>query len=101
MAAHFAVTPSSWKARRAATLTLTVHATTERGSPMAGAKVVYTVTVEGLGPIVSPELTTDGTGTAIWRVTVSGGSAGIGAATALVTSSAGDQVSATVKLTTT
>jgi hypothetical protein len=56
------------------------------------------VTVAGLGPIVSPELTTDETGTANWQVTISGSQPGIGAATVMVTSSEGDQVSATIKL---
>ena len=100
LAAHLAVSPSKFSAASPTTLKLTVHATAENGSPMAGAKVVFTVTVAGLGPIVSPELTTDATGAVTWHVTISGATPGIGAATALVTSSTGDQVSATNKLTT-
>jgi hypothetical protein len=63
--------------------------------------VVYTVTVEGLGPIVSPELTTDSQGAADWHVSISGAAPGIGAAGVLITTPDGDQVVATVRLTTT
>ncbi len=101
LAAHLAVAPATFKASGPTTLKLTTHATSANGGPLAGAKVVFTVTVQGLGPIVSPELTTDQTGTATWKVTVSGATPGIGAATALVTTSDGDQVSATTRLTTT
>jgi hypothetical protein len=55
----------------------------------------------GLGPIVSPELTTDQTGTATWKVTISGATPGVGAASVLVTSSTGDQVPATARIVTT
>jgi hypothetical protein len=57
--------------------------------------------VQGLGPIVSPEITTDATGTATWQVAVSGATAGIGQASVLVTSPDGDQVTATATITTT
>jgi hypothetical protein len=101
LAAHLAAAPAIFRAKGPTSLKLTAHATSSNGGPLAGASVVFTVTVAGLGPIVSPELTTDQTGTATWKVTITAASPGIGAATALVTTSVGDQVSATVKLTTT
>ena len=101
MAAHLSVTPSRFSAASATTLKMTVHATAEDGSPMAGATVAFTVTVAGLGPIVPAEQTTDATGTVTWSVAISGATPGIGAATVLVTSSTGDQVTATTKITTT
>jgi hypothetical protein len=101
LAAHLAVTPSKWSAGATVTLKLSVNATSEDGSPLDGATVVYTVTVEGLGPIVSPELTTNALGEADWQVTISGAAQGIGAASVLITTTDGDQVEATVRLTTT
>lgn len=101
LSAHLAAAPATFKSAGPTTLKLTVRATSANGGPMAGAKVVFTVTVQGLGPIVSPEVTTDQTGTASWKVAVSGATPGVGAATALVTTSDGDQVSATTRLTTT
>jgi hypothetical protein len=101
LAAHLAVTPAKFAAGSAATLTLSIHATAEDGSPLAGATAVYTVTVQGLGPIVSPELTTDSFGAAEWQVTISGATPGVGAVGVLVTTPEGDQVVATVRLTTT
>jgi hypothetical protein len=101
LAAHLAVAPSKFAASSKATLKLTLRATTFNGGPLADAKVTFTVTVSGLGPIVSPELTTDATGTATWQVAVSGASAGSGQATVLVISDAGDQVMANAAITTT
>jgi hypothetical protein len=101
LAAHLAVSPAKFRATGPTTLKLTVRATSVNGGPLAGASVVFTVTVAGLGPIVSPELTTDQTGTASWKVTISKATAGIGAATVLVTTGDGDQMSATTPLTTT
>jgi hypothetical protein len=57
--------------------------------------------IQGLGPIVSPELTTDATGTATWQVAISGATPGIGQASVLVTTTEGDQVTATSTITTT
>jgi len=57
--------------------------------------------VEGLGPIISPELTTDVQGAADWQVTISGAAPGVGAVGVLITTPDGDQVVATVRLTTT
>jgi hypothetical protein len=101
MAATLSVTPSKFKAASTTTLKLTVHATAEDGSPMAGAKVVFTVGVYGLGQLVSDVLTTDAKGSVTWQVTISGATPGIGTATALVTSSTGDQVKPYAGITTT
>lgn len=101
LAAHLAVSPAKFKGTGPTSLKLTVRATSVNGGPLAGAGVVFTVTVAGLGPIVSPELTTDQTGTASWKVTISGATAGIGAANVLVTTTDGNQIPATTRLTTT
>jgi hypothetical protein len=101
LAAHFSASPAKFAAASPTTLKLSVQATSEDGSPLDNAAVVYTVTVQGLGPIVSPELTTDANGAATWQVVISGASPGIGATSVLVTSSDGDQVTATIRLTTT
>jgi hypothetical protein len=68
---------------------------------LANAKVTFTVQIQGLGPIDSPELTTDATGVATWQVPVSGGAPGSGRASVLVTSPAGDEVRETTPITTT
>ncbi len=101
LAAHLAVAPSKFTASMQATLKLTLHATSLDGSPLANAKATFTVTITGLAPIVSPELTTDSTGTATWQVSISGASPGTGQASVLVTSPAGDQVTGTAGITTT
>jgi len=101
LAAHLAVTPSKFKSDSQTTLKLTIHATTFNGSPLANAKATFTVAIQGLAPIVSPEMTTDATGTATWQVSVSQATAGIGQATVLVTSETGDQVTANAAITTT
>jgi hypothetical protein len=99
--ANLAVTPSTFKSAGPTTLKLTARVTTQNGGPLASASVVFTVSVVGLNSIVSPELTTDQTGTATWKVTISGATPGIGAASLLVTSPDGSQVTATTQLTTT
>jgi hypothetical protein len=101
LSAHLSASPAKFAAAGPTTIKLTAHATSANGGPMAGAQVVFTVTVAGLGPIVSPELTTDQTGTATWKVTVSGATPGVGAATVMVSTSDGSQVLATTTLTTT
>ena len=101
LAAHLSVTPTKFAASSETVLKLTLHATSLNGGPLANAKATFTVTIVGLGPIVSPELTTDATGTAIWQVTISGASPGIGQTSVLVTSPAGDQVTGTAGVTTT
>jgi hypothetical protein len=101
LAAHLAVTPTKFASKSQTTLKLTIHATSFNGGPLADAKVTFTVTIQGLGPIVSPELTTDATGTATWQVAISGASAGTGQAGVLVTSPDDDQVTETVSIITT
>lgn len=101
LAAHLAVTPSKFPSSSQTTLKLTIRATSFSGNPLANAKVTFTVAIQGLGPITSPELTTDATGTAAWEVNISQATPGIGQATVLVTSDAGDQVTATAAITTT
>jgi hypothetical protein len=101
LAAHLTASPAKFAASSKTTVTLTVHATTVSGSPLAGAKVTFTVTVQGVAPIVSPELTTDSTGVATWQVAISGATAGTGQASVLMTSPAGDQVTETADIVTT
>lgn len=101
LAAHVAVSPSKFASSSQTTLKITLHATSLNGGPLANAQAIFTVTIHGLGPIVSPELTTDATGTATWQVTISGATPGSGDASVLVTDPAGDQVTATAGITTT
>jgi len=101
LAAHLSVSPSKFPVTSPTSVTLTVHATSVNGGPLANANVTFTVSIDGLGPIVSPELTTDATGTATWQVTISGGVPGPGQANVLITSPAGDQVTGSAPITTT
>ncbi len=101
MKANFSVDPSKFRAASSTTLKLTVYATAEDGSPMAGAAVVFTVLVDGLSPITKDGLTTNAKGVATWQVTISGATPGPGTATVYVTSSAGDPVSNVTGFTTT
>lgn len=101
MSPHLSASPTKFSASTPTSVTLTVHVTSASGAPLAGASVTFTVTVHGLGPIVSPTLTTNSNGVAQWQVTVSGGTAGQGQASVLAVSPAGDQVRGTVTITTT
>lgn len=101
LAAYLAVTPSKFAAASPTQLKLTLRATSLNGGPLANAKATFTVTIQGLGPIVSPELTTDSTGTISWQVSIAGAAPGLGQASVLVTSPAGDQVIGTAAVTTT
>jgi hypothetical protein len=101
LAAHLAVTPSKFESSAQVTLKLTIHATSFSGNPLANARASFAVQIQGLGPIVSPDLTTDATGTAVWEVSVSKATPGIGQATVTVTTDAGDQVTANAAITTT
>lgn len=101
LAAHLSASPVKFASSSQTTLKLTLRATSFNGGVLANATVTFTVMIQGLGPIVSPEMTTDATGTVTWQVAVSGATAGIGQASVLVTSPDGDQVTATVKITTT
>lgn len=67
-------------------LKLTVVVTDPDGNLASGATALFTVTVPGLQPIVSPELTTGSDGSATFSVTIPNGAmAGSGLATVLVT----------------
>jgi hypothetical protein len=101
LAAHLSVSPSKFASSSQTTIKITLRATSLNGGPLANAKATFTVAIEGLAPIVSPELTTDATGTAAWQVTISGASVGNGNASVLLTSPAGDQVTATTAIVTT
>lgn len=101
LAAHLAVTPSKFASASQATLKLTLRATTFSGGPLAGAKATFAVTIQGLSAIVSPDMTTDATGTAVWQVNIANATPGNGQATVLVVSDAGDQVTANAGITTT
>ncbi len=101
LSAHLTVSPSTFRGSGSTTITLTARATSANGGPLAGATATFTVTVVGLGPIVSPEIQTNQAGTATWKVTISGATAGVGAATVLVVTATGDQVPATAKIVTT
>jgi hypothetical protein len=100
LTAHLAVTPSKFFFLWPTTLDLTLHATSVNGGPLANATVTFAVTLAGLSPNVSPELTTDATGMATWQVTIFGALPGDGQASVLVTSPAGDQVTDTAPITT-
>jgi hypothetical protein len=101
LAAHLSVIPSKFASSSQATLKLTMRATSFNGNPLANAKASFTVTIQGLGPIVSPDVTTDAKGTAVWEVSVSQATPGIGQAAVVVTSDAGDVVTANAPITTT
>ena len=100
LAAHLAVSPPKFRTSSHPTLKLTTHASSFGGAPLAGATVTFTVAIQGLAPMVSPELTTDSTGTATWQVAVTGATSGTGQASVLVTSSTGDVVTATAAIVT-
>lgn len=101
LAPHLSVSPTKFRSSSQTTLKMAVHATTFNGAPLASATVTFTVTIHGLGPIVSPELTTDATGTATWQVPIGGSTPGTGQVSVLITTSAGDVVMATTAVTTT
>lgn len=99
LAAHLQVSPSKFAASAKVTLKLTLHATSVNGGPLADAQVTFTVLIQGLGPIQSPQLTTDKTGTSTWQIDISGATSGTGEASVLVTSPAGDVVTGTASIT--
>ena len=78
-----------------------MHATSYGGAPLANASVTFTITIQGLAPIVSPVLTTDSKGVATWQVAITGATPGSGRANVLVTSLQGDVITATAGITTT
>ncbi len=99
LAAHLQVTPSKFSSAATTSLKLVARATSTNGGPLADASVTFTVQVQGLAPVVSPSLTTDATGTATWQISISGAASGSGQASILVTSPAGDTVTATAAIT--
>jgi hypothetical protein len=101
LVAHLVAKPSKFKSSSQTTLVLTLHATSFNGGPLANANVTFTVLISGLAPIVSAELTTDATGVVTWQVPISGATPGAGQASVLVTSPAGDIITATTNITTT
>jgi hypothetical protein len=101
LAAHLSVSPTKFRSSSATTLKLTMHATSYGGAPLANASVTFTVTIQGLAPIVSPVLTTDSKGVATWQVAITGATPGSGRANVLVTSPQGDVITSTAGITTT
>jgi hypothetical protein len=99
LAAHLQVTPSKFSSTSRVTIKLVMHATSTNGGPLADAEVTFTVLIQGLAPIESPQLTTDATGTATWQIDISGATSGTGEASALVISPDGDTVTATASIT--
>jgi Glucodextranase, domain B len=99
LAVHLSVAPAKISVTAPTAITLTAHATSTNGGPLANASVTFTLTVQGLGPITWSGKT-DATGTATWQTTVSGASPGSGLATVEVTSSTGDSITDSVKVTT-
>ncbi len=99
LAAFLSVSPTKLTANTPATLTLTVRATASDGSPLANAKVVFTVQVSGVGPITSPELATNAMGQATWTASVDKPSEGPGMATVVITTDDGSTVTASVQIT--
>jgi Glucodextranase, domain B len=96
---HLSVVPSKISVTTPTPITLTAHATSANGGPLANASVTFTLTVQGLGPIIWSGKT-DATGTATWQTTVSGASPGSGLATVDVISNTGDRVPGNVTITT-
>lgn len=101
LAAHLQVTPSKFSSSAKTTLTLTLHATSVNGGPLADAQATFVVQVYGLQPIESNAMTTDSTGTAVWKIDITGAGAGAGQVSVMVTSPTGDTVTATAAITTT
>ena len=99
LAVHLSVAPAKISVATPTAITLTAHATSANGGPLANASVTFTLTVQGLGPITWSGKT-DATGTATWQTSVSGASPGSGLATVQVTSSTGDSITDSVKVTT-
>ncbi len=76
-------------------LTVRVAVTDPDGRPLAGATVLFNVTVPGLPPIVPGELTTDDAGIASFKTVIpTGATTGSGLITALVTTELDGEVSA-------
>jgi hypothetical protein len=102
LAVHLTVSPAKFSVAAPTPITLTAHATSAYGGPLAGASVTFTLAIQGLGPIMPASTTTDATGTAIFSTTISGATVGTnGLATVQVVSSTGDSVESSAQITTT
>jgi hypothetical protein len=76
-------------------LTVRIAVTDPDGRPLAGATVLFNVTVSGLPPIVPGELTTDESGSASFRTVIpTGATTGSGLITALVSTELDGEVTA-------
>ena len=94
------VDPSKINITKPTLITLTAHATSANGGPLANASVTFTLNITGLGQIPWTG-TTNAAGMAIWKTTVSGASPGSGSfATVEVISSTGDSLKDFVTITT-
>ena len=51
LAVHLSVAPAKISVATPTAITLTAHATSANGGPLANASVTFTLTVQGLGPI--------------------------------------------------
>ncbi|HEY5486453.1 MAG TPA: hypothetical protein VIK06_02295, partial [Candidatus Limnocylindrales bacterium] len=102
LAVHLTVAPAKFSVAAPTPITLTAHATSANGGPLAGASVTFTLTIQGLGPIMPAPTTTDATGTATFSTTISGATAGTNSrATVQVVLSTGDSVEDSAPITTT
>jgi hypothetical protein len=101
LAVHLSVVPAKISPTTPTSITLTAHATSANGGPLANASVTFTLTIQGLGPITPDPMKTDATGTATWTTTISNATpGGSGLATVQVTSSTGDSITNSAKVTT-
>ncbi len=86
-------------AKLPASLTLTAVVTDPTGAPVANAVVTFSVSIPGV-PVVTQDIPTDGTGTAVFQTTVpKGASVGTGPALAFVTTTDFGTASARVVIT--
>ena len=99
LAVHVTADPAKIDVTKPTAITLTAHATSANGGPLANANVTFTLTIQGLGPMTWSGKT-DATGTATWQTTISGATPGSGLATVQVISSTGDSVTSSAKITT-
>jgi hypothetical protein len=101
LAVHLSVAPAKISPSKPTPITLTAHATSANGGPLANASVTFTLTIQGLGPITPNSMKTDATGTATWTTTISNATpGGSGRATVQVTSSTGDSITDSAPVTT-
>lgn len=92
LAAHLVVKPVRFSSTAHTTMTLTIHATTANGSPLANASVVFSIQVPGPA-VMTKQMTTDSKGMATWQFEISSAFVGNGNASVLVTTASGDVIS--------